>query len=353
MKSSPLKSTRILVAYNDVPAFKPVDVDFISEEAVVHQVEAVMSALGEIGCEAHTLPVNDLKQAFAAIDSFRPDVIVNLCEGFQGRSGLEMNVASLWELAGLSYTGNTPLALGLAQNKILAKRLFESKRIPTPAYQVYRSTPESTYLEYPLIAKPSCEDASLGIMYNALIHDFKELQRRVTRLLDKYKQPVLVEHYIDGREFNISLLGNVSPRVLPIAEIDFSGLQDGEERIVSYEAKWIPGHPLYEKTPSVCPAKMDDHLKARLEDLAIQVFRLLIGRDYGRVDVRVDSQNRIFVLEYNPNPDISADAGFAKAVKAAGLTYREFVELLIHQALKRKSNGSHQENDTGGQGTRL
>jgi len=94
------------------------------------------------------------------------------------------------------------------------------------------------------------------------------------------------------------------------------------------------------------PAKMDDHLKARLEDLAIQVFRLLIGRDYGRVDVRVDSQNRIFVLEYNPNPDISADAGFAKAVKAAGLTYREFVELIIHQALKRKSNGSHQENDT-------
>jgi D-alanine-D-alanine ligase len=344
MKSYPLKSARVLVVYNDVSSIKPGAADSISEEAVLHEVDAVMAALAEIGCHANSLPVNDLKETFAKIDNLHPDVIMNLCEGFQGRSGLEMNIASLWELAKIPYTGNTPLTLGLAQNKILAKRLFESKRIPTPAYQVYRAVPESTYLEYPLIAKPSCEDASLGIMQNAVIHNIDELKERVASLLARYKQSVLVEQYIDGREFNISLLENGSPHVLAISEIDFSGLQAGASRITSYEAKWLPQHILYQMTPAVCPAKIDDQLKARLEDLAIQVFRLLMGRDYGRVDVRVDSQSKIYVLEYNPNPDISLDAGFAKAVKAAGLAYRDFVEIIIHKALKRKSNGSYQEN---------
>jgi D-alanine-D-alanine ligase len=288
------------------------------------------------------LPAKSISQVIDRIEDFAPDLIFNLCEGFQGKTQPEMFIAGLWELLGVPYTGNSPLALGLAQDKVLSKKLFKSNHIPTPEFQVYTKTPSEMLLTYPLIAKPSREDASLGITHgDSIIQNFNDLKSRVDELLKKYKQPVLVEQYIQGREFNISVLGNQPPRVIAISEISFSELDEKTPHITSYEAKWLPDHPLYQKTPAICPAQISSDLKKQLVAVALKVYEALLGRDYGRVDTRVDAEGNIFVLEYNPNPDISPDAGFVKALKAAGMKYKEFVELLIEEALKRKSHGKN------------
>lgn len=328
---------RVLVAYNKTQQPEDSeDADYLSEAAVRDEADAVYRELETAGHIPHYFPLENIYRDLAFVEKFQADVIFNLCEGFRGKAGQEMHVAGIWELLGIPYTGNPPFTLGLAQNKVLSKKLFESKNIPTPSYQVFRKTPQETYLSYPLIAKPAQEDASLGITQDSVIHNFQELEKVVSRLLEKYRQPVLVEKFIAGREFNVSILGNNPPRVLAISEIDFSALKEGHHPITSYEAKWLTDHPLYHSTPAIVPAKVQPELAKRLEDVALRVYQLLMGRDYGRVDIRVDEKERIFVLEYNPNPDISPDAGYSRALKAAGIHYGEFVEFLLQEAMERK-----------------
>jgi D-alanine-D-alanine ligase len=332
---------RLLIVYNatENPSDDD-DPDSISEIAVQDEAQAVYDAALEENTHPTLFPVYELSSVLQTAEEIKPDVIFNLCEGFQGSAKHEMHITSLWELLHIPYTGNTPLTLGLAQDKILTKRLLESKKIHTPPYQVFTQIPEKVLLEFPLIAKPSREDASLGIGANAVAHTIQELQKNVETLIRKYNQPVLVEKYIAGREFNISLMGS-PPKVLAISEIDFSSLSKDEPKITSYEAKWMPDHPLYQKTPALCPARVSKDLKQRLEDTAVQVYTLLRGRDYGRVDIRVDEYERIYVLEFNPNPDISPDAGFSKALHAAGIPYGVFVSEMIHNALNRKTDEHH------------
>jgi len=337
--NSASKKLHILIAYNEPIRKSDRELDYISEAAVKDEADIVYQVILKSGHVPIYLAVKNLDQVLSKVDRAQPDLIFNLCEGFQGKTHHEMFIAGVWELLGIPYTGNTPLTLGLAQDKVLSKELFQSRSIPTPKFQVYSATPQETNLTYPLIAKPSREDASLGIKHgDAILHDFESLKNRVGELLKKYRQPILVEEFIQGREFNISVLGNTPPKVIAISEISFADLDDQTPHITSYEAKWLPDHPLYQKTPAICPAQISSDLQKRLEELALRVYDVLNGRDYGRVDTRVDAEGNIFVLEYNPNPDISPDAGFVKALKAAGIKYKEFVEFLINEALKREGH---------------
>jgi D-alanine-D-alanine ligase len=327
----------VTVARNRAAENAAHDIDTISEAAVADEAEAVMSAVKKLGHKATPIEIGCLEDCLSAIfcSGTRPDVIFNLCEGLPGNSGGEMHIASMWELSGVPFTGNRAITLGTAQDKVLAKRIFRSAGIPTPDFEIFESVPDRTRLPFPLIAKPSREDASLGITGNPVINNMEELREKTAALLKKYKQPVLAERYIDGREFNVSILGDTPPRVLAVAEIDFSGLDADIPRVTTYEAKWLPDHPAYKKTPSVCPADIDAETAGKLSDVALAVFNALNGKDYGRVDMRMDKNGSVYVLEYNPNPDISPDAGFAKALKAAGMDYCEFVDFL----LKKNSGG--------------
>ncbi len=332
------RSMRLLITYNTADESQSDDdPDLISEIAVRDEAHAVGQAASDAGYEVSLYPVRSVPETVDAVKRLRPDVIFNLCEGFNGSARHEMHVASLWELLQIPYTGNSPLTLGMAQDKILTKRILETKNIHTPAYQVFERKPDRLLLDFPVIVKPSREDASLGIGAHAVVRSMAELQASVERLLGKYRQPVLTERFIEGREFNISVAGTPG-RVLAVSEIDFSRLADHEMHITSYEAKWMPDHPLYRKTPVICPARVTEDVKKRLEDTALQVYHCLYGRDYGRVDIRVDREGRIWVLEFNPNPDISPDAGFTKAVKAAGMTAEIFVQETVEAALKRSRN---------------
>lgn len=339
------KKLRLLVVYNDIRYSEPdKNLDQLSESAVRDEVEMVSKTALKMGHVVECLSVMDVKDTIDAVEAFHPDLIFNLCEGFQGEARHESHIAGLWELLDIPYTGNSSQTLGLAQNKVFVKKLLESKKIPTPAYQLFKTIPENVYLPFPLIVKPSQEDASLGITQQSVVHDLKMLQKQVDALIKKYRQAVLAERFVAGREFNISILDCPDPAVLAVSEIDFTHLDSRYKSIVSYEAKWIENHPLYLQTPAICPARIESGLKDHIEDIALQVYKLLGCRDYARVDIRLDAQGHIFVLECNPNPDISADAGFTRALKAAGLSYTDFVGTVIHQTMRRITNGKYTGN---------
>ena len=325
------KKLRILIAYNDPADAGASDLDYISEVAVKDEADIVYDTLLKMGHNPALMPVSGIEKCIAEIREFAPAMIFNLCEGFHGKSKHEMHIAGLWELIGIPYSGNSPITLGISQNKILAKNIFNANGIPTPDYEVFEDVPGKTRLGYPVFAKPSCEDASLGISQNSVIYDIGNLKKAVASLLSKYGEPVLVEKYVEGREFNVSIVGNRKPKVLPISEIDFSGLDEDTPKITGYEAKWLADHPFYRKTPSVCPAKISAGLRRNLEATALKVYGLLMGKDYGRIDFRVDSGGNIHVLEFNPNPDISPDAGFVKTMIADGMNYEDFLKLIIRE----------------------
>ncbi len=334
-------ATRVLILSNAPSASTPA-LELISESAVADEVNAVAQALSELGCKPQKAAVTTAAEIFRWLDQVQTDLVFNLCEGLDGDSADESNVAAILDSMGVHYTGNHPLVLGLARNKNLTKKILVASSIPTPAWAYYESVPTTapTALSYPLIVKPACEDASLGILDDAVVRDFPSLRKNCRRLLEHYpRDGVLVEEFIAGREISVALLPDGrNVRALPPSEIDFSGFQPGADQIVSYKAKWVTDDELYRSTPSRCPAVVTSELQDYLQNMAISVHRALGADSYGRVDFRVDCNDHPFVLEYNPNPDISPGAGYSNALAAAGLSYPDFVQIVIQAALARRKN---------------
>lgn len=318
----------------------------LSEESVAEMAGQACEAVRGLGIGATLVPLQrSLLNFLSRVKEVNPDVLINLCEGYYGRPQWESNVAGIFELMGLAFTGNAAKTLAICQDKFKAKAVLRAAGLPTAPAQLMLTGEEPLELKFPLIVKPNAEDASLGIYPDSVVRDEASLRRQVRRCLENYRQPVLVEAFIDGREFNVSVMENGEVLPLPVSEIDFSAMPGGQPRILGYEAKWFEDDPLYQKTPPVCPALVDEGTRARLQDLAAAAFRTMGCRDYARVDFRTDAKGRPFVLEVNPNPDISTNAGYARALKAAGVEYAAFWGTMIQNALERKV--SHDPADAG------
>jgi D-alanine-D-alanine ligase len=225
----------------------------------------------------------------------------------------------------------------LALNKQLAKQVLRMNKIPVPRGMLL-SSPEFDWqgeLSFPLIVKPAQEDASVGITPSSVVEDEWELRFQVERLFQQLRQPLLVEEYIHGREINIAVLGNEPPECLPLSEIDFSHMPPGYPHIVTYNAKWKKDSLEYQGTLPICPAEVEPDIAARLRQVALAAYEATGCRDYARVDIRVDAEGNIYVVEVNPNPDISPDAGLARAAQAAGLGYQQLILKLVRLAARR------------------
>lgn len=192
-------------------------------------------------------------------------------------------------------------------------------------------------MRYPLIVKPPFEDASSGIENASVVRNYDDLKRRIEYILDEFQQPALIEEYIEGREINVSIFDDQELEVLPISETDFSGMPDHLENIVSYQAKWDPLHESYHKTYPICPAPLTKHLKKKIEAIAVSAFRIMGVRDYARVDMRISQKNIPYVLEVNPNPDISEGVAFMRSAETAGYKYEDMLVKIVELALLRKS----------------
>ena len=307
---------------------------------VRERVGAVRDGLKQMGYSVSVTPLEreGLDEFVKTISASKEDIVFNLCEGAFGKSMLEMNVAALLEMYGVKFTGSGSVTLGVALNKAWAKEILRGSGIPTARYAVMESVPVKLpgSLGFPLIVKPLSEDASIGIGEDSVVGTLGGLKERVSAILGEYEQPALVEEYIDGREFNISIIGNGrNTRALPPSEIDFTDYPEGLPRICSYESKWVETSPLYLKSPAICPASVEGSLKKHIETTAITAYRVLWCRDYARVDMRLSNDGELKVLEVNPNPDISMNAGFARAAKGEGIGYDRLLAEIVESALKR------------------
>lgn len=305
-------------------------------------IEQMQATLERLGHEVARFAVADEVDALVhALQREAPDLVFNLAESFGGKSALEYNVAALLTLLDIHYTGASPAGLLLAGDKVLAKKVLRFHGIQTPEFAtLYRGSVDwADKLTFPVIVKPPLEDASLGITSASVVHDIKDLLDRIDALQTEYQAPVLVEQYIEGREFYAGVLGNVNATALPLIELDFSKFPEGKPRIATFDAKWgIDGEGGGEEfagTQSIFPTDLDPALVERVRDIAIETFHALRLRDYGRIDLRVTPSGEIYVIEANPNCYLERESEFARAARELGLEYDALVAQIIALAMAR------------------
>jgi len=278
----------------------------------------------------------------AQLQSFQPDLVFNLIESFNDKSALGSNVTALLNLLGLRYTGSSPAGMIIADDKTLTKKVLGFHSIQTPQFAtLYRGAVDwAGDLTFPVIVKPPQEDASIGITSSSVVHEIKDLFARIDELQSEYQSPVLVEQYIEGREFYVGLLGNVNVEALPIIELDFSKFPADKPRIASWEAKWgdeSGGGEEFAGTTSIFPENLDEALVERMQQVARDCFQALRLRDYARIDMRVTDAGEIYVIEVNPNCYLEKESEFARAARKSGLEYEAVIGRIVELAMGRYS----------------
>ncbi|MEP7235551.1 MAG: ATP-grasp domain-containing protein [Ignavibacteriota bacterium] len=347
------KQTIVALLYNDIPTGEekttPVDLSpealgftpyFDLDETPAEQEYAnIESALSDAGYKVISYNVKDRFERLKFMARRKFDVVFNLIEFFHGRPENEMCVAAFFDLLQVPYTGAPPLALATCQNKPLAKELLRSHHLPTANSFTVRTMadfPKRHRLKYPVIVKPACEDGSGGIENASIVSNMKDLRARVEFTLDDFKMSALVEEYIEGRELNVAVLGNGKRRrALPISEIVFDDMPDDLYKIVSYQAKWDPHHPAYHTTIPNCPADLPQPLALKAQQYALEAAEIMGTRDYARVDMRLNSKGELFILEVNPNPNLSEGTGIARSAQTSRLSFSNLLKEITESALVR------------------
>jgi D-alanine-D-alanine ligase len=287
-------------------------------------VQRVLDALRAAGHEA-TVVEGDITM-FARLAEVRPDLVLNLAYGIQGECRYT-HVPAMLELAGIPYTGATPLGHAVSLDKVTAKAAMRQAGVPTPAFAIMdRPGPLPAGVRLPVVVKPRHESTSYGLR---LVDDRDGLDEAVAAVVERYRQAALVEEYIDGRELCVGLLGNDPVQALPAVELDFSGRP---VRLLTFDDKY---HRAEDEPAKLCPAPIPDALAREVAQLAVTTFRACHCRDYARVDVRVDAAGRPFVLEINSMASLGAGGSFVRAAAASGLDFGALVERIVEVAVER------------------
>lgn len=310
---------KVVVLYNAEEETKQVG---SGESAVVH---ALRQAGHEVALQCYeenmTLP--------------ECDVVFNLCDTFTNSLD-EYKVAEKLDSIGVPYTGCGAFALRHCISKVETKHLLHRQGVLVPKFQVFDAETDAlkSDLKFPLIVKPSHEDASIGIEEDSVVFDEQKLRKKVAFVVEEYKQPALAEEYVDGREFCVPVIGN-EPRVMPILEIDYSQHFEGKPKILSFKAKWSKNSNAFKNTYSVIAKDIAPELRERIRQTAARAYAALQCSGYATVDMRVDAKGNVFVLEVNPNSYISWESDQAKAAKEEGLDYPTFLTTLLHFAVQK------------------
>ena len=335
---------KVLVLRNDIPRLPGQDEkELLADLDVIRAADGIRDALSSRGHETRLAVISgNVLDVLVDYDP-REWLIFNLVESLNGHAEMEPYVLAMYEAMGFTYTAGPSLTHYNCLHKNRAKQIFRAHGISTPAFQVAVRPDEPIDVPLPAIVKPVAEDASIGIPLRAVAATPAELRERVSHIVRKHNQPALVEEYIAGREFYVGLWGNEPVEVLPLSEMDFSRIANPLERISSYEVKWEEGTALYDSTPAICPAQVDDALAERVRAMTRAAYRALGCRDYAHADIRV-RDGQPYLLEINPACDLSEGMGFARQAQAAGYSYPEAVERIACFAAARMharpSNGA-------------
>lgn len=326
---------KVLVVYNVVDLLdKGQPEDLLAEQETKIVEDAVANSLRSFGHQVVSVPIrHELWEPLREYDS-NEWLIFNLCESIRDKTYLEPYVISVYEYLHFRYTGSNRLTLATCLNKGRAKEILKAHNIPTAPFQVMSPPTVKRQLDFPLFVKPVAEDASLGITLDSVVENERELRQQLRFIWDTYRQPALVESFIEGREFNVTVLGNENPRVLPLSEINFGQIPDPKARIVTFKGKWVEESDDYKYTQVISPAKVSDTMREKIVKVAVDAYRAMGVRDYGRVDLRV-MNGTPYVLEVNPNADLSPDAGIARSARVAGMGYAMLADEIVRLAAHR------------------
>lgn len=293
--------------------------------------EEVFGALTKLGHEPSYQTVDGHDRSLMAVSRCDADLIFNLTESYAGDDTKDMHLAAYLDLLDKRYTGAGPHALYLAQDKALAKKIFNFHGIQTPTFAIsYRGKLDHSHdIEFPLIVKPSSEDGSKGIDVGALVTSVKELMERIDYIHEEFDSPVMLEEYIDGREIYAAVIGNERPEALPLIELDMSSLPEGIPHIAGFEVKFEKDTEAYKNTKSLVATNLDDETAERLQKTAVAAYEALKLRDYGRIDMRLTSDGKIYVIEANPNPWLASSAEFFMAARESGRSYSDLIGQIV------------------------
>jgi len=335
---------KIAVLYDRVWEDEPAEGSAPAEKSPVTRTldkkeveDEVAEALVKLGHDAIKHELDGTPRSLLALARIECDLVFNLTESFADDDTADFKIAGFLELVGKRYTGSGTHGLMLAQDKAIAKKIFQFHGIHTPVFaKSFRGRLDFSHdLQFPVIVKPAREDGSIGIEFSAVVSSIRELMERMDWLHAHFDSPVLIEEYIEGRELYVGVLGNDKPEALPVVELDLSKLPDGTPRIAAAEVKWGKGTNAYRDTKSAIATDLSEDTVAALQQTAVAAYQALELRDYGRVDMRLQADGRIHVIEVNPNPWLSSKAEFAMAARKAGRTYSRLVEEIVELAMAR------------------
>jgi D-alanine-D-alanine ligase len=304
-------------------------------------IAAVEAALFPLGTVVRLEATEDFPER---LRKARPDIVFNIAEGFNGVNR-EAHVPAICEFYGIPYTGSDPFTLTLCLDKARTKETLSFHGIPTPKFLLVEKLADlyrvAEKLTLPLFVKPVHEGSSKGITDSNLCRDRDQLFRQTEFLLENYRQPVLVEEFLPGKEFTCAVFGNgADAMVLPIVAMNFETLPKGALPIYSYDAKFVWDRPENPLDIFECPARITKELQASIERVTLDAFRVLGCRDWARIDVRLDAAGRPNILEVNPLPGILPDPAenscLPKAARAAGIGYDELIQSCLRFAAARQ-----------------
>jgi D-alanine-D-alanine ligase len=321
----------------------PASLDFTPHYAihvatVQEEYDAIVSALKKEGFEARCVNLNDsAAKLHEVVVQNPPDVVFNLVELFHSDQHCEGAIAGFYELHRIRYTGATAFSLGLCGRKSLTKKILLQSGLPTPNFIVLNgSNAEPDHgLRYPLIIKPSWQDGSVGVEIGSVVKDHDALLSRLDHVFEHYGAPILVEEFIEGTELHVSILGNDPPVALPVIEYDFSELHEDHPSVITYDIKWNPLVQPYHQVHSLCPARIDSATEKRVKDYALKAYSATYCRDYARVDIRLGADGVPYILEVNPNPDLTEGVSFMESAEKAGLSFSDTLKRIVTFALER------------------
>ncbi len=308
-----------------------------SQETIDYVREALMSG----GNEVILIEVDG--DAYGKLKEERRDIdiVFNIAEGLRGESR-ESYIPAMCDMLEIPYTGSGVLTLGLCLNKVRTKEILRYYGIPTPDFWLFRSKDEKLDLElelkFPLIVKLLHEGSQMGLSRDSIVCSEEDLRDRVAYLMHEYGEPVIVEEFLDGREFTVGILGNEEPIVLPIVEALF---EEGQKmRLFTPDKPLLPfitkGVAINLKERSVCPADVDEDLRREIEEIALNAYRALDCRDWCRIDLRMTRDGDIpNVLELNPIAGIDPSYLLPRAAKAAGISYKRLINMILEFGAKR------------------
>ncbi|WZL72433.1 ATP-grasp domain-containing protein [Clostridiaceae bacterium 35-E11] len=277
------------------------------------------------------------EKIFEQLTAYQFDLVFNLSTGIRGESR-QSQIPAILEMLGIPYVGSGILSHALALNKSMAKQVFIHNNIPTAAFQIFHTGEEnlSSHLKFPLIVKPACEGSGFGVHKDSIVHTKDALKKKISHLLQTYQPPVLVEEFIEGREFTVGVIGNGKNKtILPIMEISFQNVPHKYGKFYTFELKTELG----DFVEFYCPASIDTNLEQKIKTSVSKAFDVLECRDFARVDVRVTA-NQPYIIEINSLPGLKPGySDLPKMALKAGISYENLIFMLTEAAIIR-INGS-------------